>query len=97
MPLPQPDPEGFSLLAKFIGAATAVIVPVWGARTWLEKRLSTKAERAEYERQRDHIASLYEKLDQHARADEAHFTDMMQTMHANHAELLREMGRKVDR
>ena len=40
-----PDPESMSLLAKVLAAATAVIVPIWGVRTWLEKRFDKKADK----------------------------------------------------
>lgn len=40
-----PDPEGMSLLAKVVAAFVALVAPVWGARTWLEKRFDKKAEK----------------------------------------------------
>ena len=44
-----PDPEGISLLAKVVAAGAAVIAPLWGAWTWLDKRLEKKADKVEVE------------------------------------------------
>lgn len=57
-----PGPEEMSLLAKVIAAATAVVVPVWGARTWLDNRFSKKVEK-------DDFKTFMERFDQHARDD----------------------------
>lgn len=43
-----PDPEGMSLLAKVLGAASVVVVPIWMARSWLEKRFSAKLDKHAY-------------------------------------------------
>ena len=70
-----PDPEGMSLLAKVLGAAAAIVVPIWGARTWLEKRFADKVKRNEFleflQRYEQHCrddreiqAKLFDKLDE---------------------------------
>lgn len=51
-----------SLLAKVIAAATAVVVPVWGARTWLDNRFAKKVEK-------DDFRSFIDRFDQHIRDD----------------------------
>ena len=58
----SPDPESYSLLAKVLGAATAVVVPVWGARSWLEKRLGQKVSK-------DDFKEFCTRFDQHVRDD----------------------------
>lgn len=40
-----PDPESVGLLAKVIAAGVAVVAPIWGARTWLDKRFEKKADK----------------------------------------------------
>lgn len=46
-----PDPEGIGLLAKVIGAAAAIGVPIGGAYKWLDSRLDKKADKSEVEKQ----------------------------------------------
>jgi hypothetical protein len=82
-------------------AASGLAAYVWNDS---RKKLDEKADKEdmgrvekEQERHRDHLAKLYEKLEEHGRSDAAHFSEVMGTMHDHHAELLREMGRKADR
>jgi hypothetical protein len=82
-------------------AASGLAAYVWNDS---RKKLDEKADKEdlakadkEIDRQREHIAKIYEKLEEHARSDSAHFAEVLGTMHAHHAELLREMGRKADR
>lgn len=64
-----PDPEDFGLLTKVLGALAAVGLPVWGARSWLEKRFATKHNLRdaiqpllnEQASAREHITRLYEQ------------------------------------
>ena len=95
-----PDPEGLSLLAKVIAAGTAVAAPIG----WLWAKLDKKADKAEVDRQRDNIAKIFEKMEDHAQRlsdhasrDEQLFREVLGEMGKNHSELLREMGRKQDR
>lgn len=79
-----PDPESFSLLAKVVAAGVAFIAPVWGARTWLEKRFDKKADKhvvtsqlqavtSELATQRGHIGKLFDKLaESEQRGEERH-------------------------
>lgn len=46
-----PDPEGVSLLAKVIGAAAAIVVPIGGAYKWLDSRFDKKADKSEVDKQ----------------------------------------------
>ena len=57
-----PDPESFGLLEKVVAAAAAVVVPVWGARTWLEKRFARKLEK-------DDFKDFMERFDKHCEHD----------------------------
>lgn len=68
-----PDPEGVGLLAKVIAAGAAVVVPIWGARTWLEKKFEKKADKhsvanqfqsvtLELTTQRGHIAKIFDQM-----------------------------------
>lgn len=43
-----PDPEGYGLLAKVIAAGAAVVVPIWGVRTWIENRFAKKVEKDDF-------------------------------------------------
>lgn len=57
-----PDPEGMSLLAKVLAAGTAVVAPVWVARSWIEKRFSAKVGK-------DDFQEFCKRFDQHVRDD----------------------------
>lgn len=50
-----PDPEGMSLLAKILAAGVAIVAPVWGARTWLDKRFEKKADK-------HHVATQFQAV-----------------------------------
>lgn len=43
-----PDPEGFSLLAKVLGALAAIGVPVGGLWKWLDGRFDKKVDKHTY-------------------------------------------------
>lgn len=58
-----PDPEGAGLLAVLIGAATAIVAPFMVARSWVEKRLATKADKEVVDNHRDDIKELFGKVD----------------------------------
>lgn len=99
-----PDPESFGLLGKVLAAGAVVAAPI----TWLWTKLDKKADKHavnnqiqdvknEQAVQRSHIATLFEKLEQHSRRDEELARAIMGTMASNHAELLRELGDKADR
>ena len=99
-----PDPEGMSLLAKVIAAGTAVAAPIG----WLWAKLDKKADKemvkeeiaevkAETSRHRDHIARLFEKMEEHSRRDEEAHRTVLEKMSENHAEILRALSTKADR
>ena len=92
-----PDPESVSLLTKVLGAATAIIAPVWGAYKVIETKLDKKADKSEVDRHRDYFVKIFEKMEEHQKSDTESFKELMTTMHQNHSELLREIGRKADR
>jgi hypothetical protein len=57
-----PDPESMGLLGKVLAAATAVVVPVWGARTWIENRFSRKMDKSDFK-------DFMERFDKHCEND----------------------------
>jgi hypothetical protein len=59
----SPDPEGMSLLAKVLAAGAAVVVPIWGARTWIENRFSKKLNT-------DDFKEFIERFDKHCEHDQ---------------------------
>jgi len=99
---PPDDLHGWSKVATVAASLAAALAGVvWGdAKRRVEKiesGLATKADKSEMERQRDHVERLFEKLDEQGRRFEDGFRDLSETMHAQHAELLREVAKKVDR
>ena len=92
-----PDPEGFGLLAKVIGAATAVVVPIGAAYKWIDSRFDKKADKEEVSKHRDYIAKLFDKLEDHSRRDETLFRELMEKLGDNHAEVMTKLGDKADR
>ena len=79
-----PDPEGMSLLAKVIAAATAIIAPVWGLQKWLDARFDRKADKEvmdtaiekidhEFEIHRGYFAKVFDQMrDSEQRAQDRH-------------------------
>lgn len=57
-----PDPENMSLLAKVITAGSAVVVPIWIARSWLENRFAKKVGK-------DDFAEFTKRFDEHCAHD----------------------------
>lgn len=88
----SPDPEGMSLLAKVIAAATAVVVPVWGARTWLDKRFEKKADRDDSDRAFKHIEKLYENAEKDRALTRDLHDKAMDSISKNQSELIRIIG-----
>lgn len=86
--MPAPDPEGFSLLSKVIGAAAAIVVPIGAAYKWIDSRFEKKADKEELYRQRDNIAKLFDKLDEHQRSDADNFSKVMDRMNEIHVDLI---------
>lgn len=84
----SPDPDSFGLLAKVLGALTAVGLPIWGARTWLDTRFSKKADKVVTDKCIEHIEKLYDN----AEKDRALTRDLhdraMQRMEENHRHVI---------
>ena len=57
-----PDPEGMGLLSKVLAAGTAIVAPIWIARTWLDARFGKKMDK-------DDFKEFYQRFDQHCRDD----------------------------
>jgi hypothetical protein len=83
-----PDPEGMSLLAKVVAAAVAFVVPVWGARSWLEKRFALKVDKHSYKNDQQTLSSTLEVY----RVDISRIRDVLRDQDAvaeqRHRELL---------
>ena len=99
-----PDPEGLSLLAKVLIAGTAVVTPIWGFLKLWDKKADKHTVRNDFQRvegeqaiHRKYFEKAFEKMEEHARRDEQLFREVMNSIGDNHAELLRELGRKEDR
>lgn len=79
-----PNPDDMSLLAKVIGAAAAVITPLWGAHKWLDGKLDKKADKDDVHRsfadmtdelstQRASIGKIFDQIRQNEqRAQDRH-------------------------
>lgn len=102
------EAEAYVLLGQVVGAGVFVGTPLVGAMIWLNKRFDKKADKhavansvqevkTEQGIQRVHIGNLFEKLEQHSRRDEELAREVLGQMASNHAEILRELGKKVDR
>lgn len=89
-----PDPEGMSLLSKVIAAGTAVIVPIWGARTWLEKRFETKADKGDVEKSLKHIEKLYENAEEDRKLTRDLHDKAMERIQINQTQLIDILARK---
>jgi hypothetical protein len=89
-----PDPEGVSLLAKVLGAATAVVVPIWGARTWLDRKFEKKADKHQVNNQFQEVkfditqvkqtqAKIFDQMTASERIAEARHRELMMHMLGN--------------
>lgn len=59
----------------------------------LEASMEKKADKAELDRQRDNVGTLFDKLDEHARRDEKMHTVMLEKLHDMHVDLLEKIGK----
>ena len=86
------------LTGGIAGLAAAAVAIVWGDTKAKVVKLETgKADRTELSDANGRINGLGAKLDEHSRREEDNFRDLLSKMSDNHAELLRELGRKADR
>lgn len=100
-----PDPASMTVLGQVIVAGVAIGGPIVGALLWLENRFAKKhtvnnqVQKVENEQglHREYFAKVFDKMEQHAQRDEQTHREMLKQMSDNHAELLRELGRKADR
>jgi Mg2+ and Co2+ transporter CorA len=87
-----PDPESFDLLSKVVGAAVAVGVPIWGAKTWLDKQLSAKADKAhaalETANCLRHIERLYENAEEDRKQTRDLHDKAMEAISRNQSEII---------
>lgn len=102
------SPEAFALLGQVAIAGVAIGAPITGIVVWIHKMLGKKADKHAVGNQvnevkleqglhRTYFKDVFEKMEEHARRDEQLFREVMSTMHSNHSELLREIGKKADR
>lgn len=85
------------MLAKVMAAAAAVIAPIWGVHRWIDGRLEKKADKSEFDRQRDHIGSLFNKLEEHARRSDDRFDKVTTLINDLHRETMDKLDRKQDK
>lgn len=89
--MPSPDPEGIGLLAKVAGAAVAIVGPVWGVRTWLDRRFEKKADKTtvkasvdeiklELGVQRGHIGKLFDVIRESDQKSEERHRELLMHM-----------------
>lgn len=92
-----PDPESFGLLEKIITAATAIGLPIWGARTWLDKRFAKKADKEETDKESANCLRHIEHLYENAEADRKLTRDLhdkaMERIQENQTQLIGILGR----
>lgn len=80
-----PDPEGFSLLAKLIAAASAIIFPSWAGWNWLDKTYARKQAvnneikdvKDELGVQRGHIGKIFEQMRDAEKIAEARHRELL--------------------
>ncbi len=82
----EPDLPTFSKLFDWAWAGVLALIGV-----------IYKKNEAELTRQRDYIAKIFDKLEDHARKSEERDSSMRETMHSMHTELLRELNHKADK
>lgn len=78
-----------ALWEKATGWLWGLLVPLIA---WIWKK-----QESELNLQRTYIAKIFDKLEEHSERDAALFREVMGKMSDNHSEILRELGRKVDR
>lgn len=91
-----PDPETVSTLTKLIGAATAIFGPIGGLWLWIDARFAKKHTvnnqlqhlEGELAIHRGYFKDVFEKLEEHSRRDEAHFTEIERNSEERHRELM---------
>ena len=98
------DASNFVVLGQVLlaaGAVGAVVVPVvklWNKKADKHTVASQLQEmKSEQTVHRGYFKDVFEKLEAHQRRDEDLAREIMSTMSSNHAEVLRELGRKADR
>ena len=85
--------------------ATSAIGGLVAIMGWLgmniEKRVTAldkdKVERDRFDKLGDYLATMARTLEAHAQRDEDHFSKLTDTIHANHAEMLRALNRNNGR
>ena len=89
------DPDSLSWVAKVAGGLAAVVVPVLGARSWVDRRFEKKADKeavaeqfqtvtTELTIQRGHIAKVFDKLGEaEAKNEERHRELLMHLLEKN--------------
>jgi hypothetical protein len=95
--MPAPDPESFGLLEKVLGAAAAIGVPIWGARTWLESRFAKKADKEAVTKENAnclrHIEKLYENAEEDRKLTRDLHDKAMERIQVNQTQLIDILGR----
>jgi hypothetical protein len=73
-----------------------VTILAWFGKN-MERRISTvekeKVEQSRFDKLGDYLATMSRALEAHAQRDEDHFAKLTDTIHMNHAEMLRAVGK----
>ena len=99
----SPDEIGFWTKAATwaAGSAATLAAVVWGDMrlrvSEVEKGLREKADKVEMDRQRDNVAGLFNKLDDHNRIVSDKFDMMTTLIHDLHRETMDKLDRKQDK
>lgn len=87
-----PDADGMTLLGKLLIAggtvAAAMVVPVLKARSWVEKKLDTKADKSVTDQCIKHIEKLYENAETDRKLTRDLFEEAVRSSNANHRDLV---------
>lgn len=96
--------DAFVVLGQVVLAAGGVGAVLWPVvKAWNKKAdkhtVNNQFQEVKNEQHlhRTYFKDVFEKLESHQRRDEELAREVMGTMASNHAELLRELGRKADR
>lgn len=80
-----------TVAASLVVSIAALAFGMW---KYLHTQLNSKADKVELDRQRDNIATLFEKVDEHARHNDELHEKVIQNMHEMHVDLLEKIGKR---
>lgn len=95
-----PDPSAFwgMIATGASGLVMALLGLIWSDYRKkverIESQLEGKVDKAEMERQRDNVATLFEKLDFHAQKDTEQFRELTEMIHRNHVAVMERLAKR---